>query len=270
MEIKEIEIWKPVVGYEGLYEVSSQGNVKSVKYWKERMLKPHCMNGYLLVRLSKNGKSKNYLIHRLVASAFIPNPDPENFNIVNHMDECKTNNCMDNLEWCDHKHNMNWGTIQERRRQTGIANGTISPEGHKNSKEYREENRERIKEYRRQYKKEHREELREKGRQYYQEHKEERKKYYQDNKDKAAEYRRQYQKEHREELNKKHSKYYQDHKEERREYSRKYAEENRDKMIEYKRQYYYNHLEHERERRRLYYHKKKQQSQPVELSLFNF
>lgn len=69
--------------------------------------------GYLTVILYKNGKIKNYKIHRLVAEAFIPNPN--NYPCVNHKDENPSNNCINNLEWCTHKYNMNYGTCQQRK-----------------------------------------------------------------------------------------------------------------------------------------------------------
>jgi hypothetical protein len=105
------ETWKPVVGYEGLYEVSSEGNVRNVKTGK--ILKPkNNRRGYLFVGLHKNGAVKNRYIHRLVAQAFIPNPNklPE----VNHKDEIKANNNLDNLEWVSHRDNSNYGKRNER------------------------------------------------------------------------------------------------------------------------------------------------------------
>ena len=102
---------KDVVGYEGLYAVTSCGKVWS--YRNECFLKPKCeKNGYLRVNLYKDGKMKRHLIHRLVAMAYIPNP--ENLPEINHKDENKTNNCLQNLEWCDAKYNHNYGTINER------------------------------------------------------------------------------------------------------------------------------------------------------------
>ena len=112
------EIWRDVVGYEGLYEVSNWGRVKSlprngtVKY--ARILKPYVdKDGYHRQMLSKNGKHTNYPIHRLVAEAFIPNP--HNYPCVNHKDENKLNNNVNNLEWCSAKYNSNYGTAIERR-----------------------------------------------------------------------------------------------------------------------------------------------------------
>ena len=127
------EIWKPVVGYEGLYEVSSYGRVKSldryVKYSDGRIYlhKGKVLslakdkNGYFVVSLYFNGKHNTIKVHRLVAQAFIPNPD--NLPEVNHLDEDKTNNRVENLEWCDHKYNMNYGTRNIRSKDTHIKNG---------------------------------------------------------------------------------------------------------------------------------------------------
>lgn len=112
------EIWKDIKGYEGLYQVSNLGRVKSLGNGKSnnskvKILKP-CKNkdGYFLITLSKNNKKKSYRINRLVASAFIPNPN--NLTQVNHKDEDKTNNRVDNLEWCDSKYNTNYGTRNKR------------------------------------------------------------------------------------------------------------------------------------------------------------
>ena len=110
------EIWRDVVGYEGLYQVSNLGRVKSLNYHiygKERILKPgNSSGGYFVVSLCKNSKRKPFYIHRLVATAFIPNPNnkPE----VNNKDENKTNNRVDNLEWMTSKENINFGTHNER------------------------------------------------------------------------------------------------------------------------------------------------------------
>ena len=109
----QTEIWRPVEGYEGLYEVSSLGRVKSLKYGREKVLKPWKDGwGYLLVTLCRNGKVKHFKAHRLVATAFLPNPMrlPE----INHKDEDKTNNCVSNLEFCDRRYNLNYGTHNER------------------------------------------------------------------------------------------------------------------------------------------------------------
>ena len=106
------EIWCPIKGYEGLYEVSDQGMVKSIGYGKERILKPARNTGYLQVNLWKNGEMKTYRVHRLVAKTFIPNPN--NLQEINHKDENKENNSVLNLEWCDRKYNINYGTRNQR------------------------------------------------------------------------------------------------------------------------------------------------------------
>lgn len=106
-----IEEWRNVPGYEGLYEVSNLGRVKNIK--TERILKPGKNNlGYLQVALYKNGLQKTVKVHRLVALAFLSNP--QNLHEINHKDEDKTNNTVENLEWCTHEYNMNYGTRIER------------------------------------------------------------------------------------------------------------------------------------------------------------
>lgn len=101
------EIWKDIPEYEGLYQVSNIGNVKSLNwknqgYEKNLWLKPH-KNGYLQVELAKGGTKKCFVVHRLVAIAFIPNP--QGYPQVNHKDENKRNNCAENLEWCNASYN---------------------------------------------------------------------------------------------------------------------------------------------------------------------
>lgn len=118
------EIWKDVKGYEGRYQVSNKGRIKSFlkssRYPDEKghVIKPHIARGYAFSCLSKNGKAKNYLVHRLVAQAFIPNPN--NLKEINHIDENKLNNCVENLEWCTRNYNMAYGTARIRQ---GISLG---------------------------------------------------------------------------------------------------------------------------------------------------
>lgn len=106
------EIWQPVKGYEN-YEISNLGRVKSLKYGRDRIMKPmKDGGGYLQVGLYKDGKRKILSVHRLVATAFIPNPLelPE----INHRNEDKTNNCVSNIEWCSAKYNSNYGSRNKR------------------------------------------------------------------------------------------------------------------------------------------------------------
>ena len=115
-----MEVWKDIKGYEGMYQISNLGRVKSLKMKKEHnkyLLKPYSTkNGYLRVSLSKNNKYKGPLIHRLVAIHFLDNPN--NYPEVNHKDENKENNCVNNLEWCDRKYNVLYGTAKQRESKT--------------------------------------------------------------------------------------------------------------------------------------------------------
>ena len=107
--MEEIEIWKDIPDYKGLYQVSNLGRIKSLYFGKERILKTHKDKyGYLISHLHNNSKGKTHFVHRLVALAFIPNP--ENYPMINHKDESRDNNCVENLEWCDCKYNLNYGS----------------------------------------------------------------------------------------------------------------------------------------------------------------
>lgn len=102
---------KDIVGYEGLYAITSCGKVWSYK--SKRFIIPHPnTQGYLRIKLYKDGYYITYSIHRLVAEAYIPNP--ENKAQVNHKDENKANNCVNNLEWVTTKENANYGTRNKR------------------------------------------------------------------------------------------------------------------------------------------------------------
>ena len=133
------EIWKDIAGYEGLYQVSNLGRVKSLPrehkcyadrqyVTKERILIAHPNSkGYLRVQLKKDGKVEQLFLHRLVAEAFIPNPS--NKGEVNHIDNVPTNNNAENLEWTTHKENMEWSSkcgrydhLKDQRSEYGKMN----------------------------------------------------------------------------------------------------------------------------------------------------
>lgn len=119
------ELWKDIKGYEGIYQVSNLGRIKSFDKWvrygrgvrliKGKILSEHNKeNQYKTVILcDSNGKGKTHRTHRLVAEAFIKNP--ECYPQVNHIDENKTNNCVDNLEWCTSLYNVNYGSRSEKQ-----------------------------------------------------------------------------------------------------------------------------------------------------------
>lgn len=122
------EIYKNL-GFLGFpnYEVSNLGNVKSLNYHstgKAQLLKQRIhKDGYSEVKLSRNNKGKIFKVHRLVASAFILNPS--NLPQINHKDENKSNNCVENLEWCTAEYNANYGTRNKRMAEK-ITNGKTS------------------------------------------------------------------------------------------------------------------------------------------------
>lgn len=126
------EIWKDIKGYEGYYQVSNFGRVKSIErdiphgnriiHLHSKILKNrYDAGGYIRISLCKNGVQKSFALHRLVAEHFIPNPN--NLPQINHKDENKENNNVDNLEWCTPKYNTNYGTRTERASNT--AKGKI-------------------------------------------------------------------------------------------------------------------------------------------------
>lgn len=109
------EIWKDICEYEEKYQVSNLGNVRNKKT-KLNLKQQKNEKGYLKVNLCKNSKIKKYRVHRLVAKAFIPNPN--GYMEINHKDENKTNNCVGNLEWCSHIYNSNYGNRNAKISQT--------------------------------------------------------------------------------------------------------------------------------------------------------
>lgn len=130
-----IEIWKDIEGYEGMYQVSNMGRVRALDRVKPnsggQIAKGHILpqsdngHGYRFVSLWKFNKGRRFYVHRLVASAFIPNPN--NFPIINHKDENKSNNRYENLEWCTQKYNINYGNHMKRLKESYIANGNNRP-----------------------------------------------------------------------------------------------------------------------------------------------
>ena len=132
-----MEIWKTINGYEGLYEVSNLGRVRSldrcVKYsngqthiHRGRILVPGISKtGYMQVCLCKNGKMKHPLVHRLVADAFLENPG--NLPQINHKDENPSNNVVENLEWCTPDYNLHYGERLIKVRISRIESGSWDP-----------------------------------------------------------------------------------------------------------------------------------------------
>ena len=110
------EQWRDVDGYDGAYQVSDLGRVRSLKFGKERILKNHTLpSGYVQIGLSKNGRVNVKLIHRLVAQAFIPNDD-DNKTQINHRNECKSDNKVSNLEYCTPQYNVTYNDIHKRKK----------------------------------------------------------------------------------------------------------------------------------------------------------
>lgn len=131
------EIWKDIPGYEGLYKVSDLGRVLSLNYdstGKERLLIGSIKRGYVYVELYKDRRGKRYGVHRLVAMAFIPIPDCLQQYVgtrilqINHKDENKANNSVDNLEWCTASYNLSYGTRPRRVLDAHKASGSSRAE----------------------------------------------------------------------------------------------------------------------------------------------
>lgn len=119
------EEWREIKGFEGCYSVSNYGRIRN----RTRLLNPcKTQKGYLCVNLTKDGKAKKFLVHRLVAIAFIENVN--NYPTVNHIDENKQNNASDNLEWCSYSYNNNYGKRNEKvRAKMSQKVVMISPDG---------------------------------------------------------------------------------------------------------------------------------------------
>ena len=131
------EIWKDIKSYEGLYQISNTGKIKSLERYKDNHSKKQLVKekirkqiisktGYYTCMLNKNGKIKLFKVHRLIAEAFIPNPN--NYPIINHKDGNKLNNDISNLEWCNYSHNG-----KEAYRLGLIKNNTYGIKKYNNS-----------------------------------------------------------------------------------------------------------------------------------------
>ena len=124
------EIWKPIKGYEELYEISNLGRAKGLIHYdvqngykeKEHILKPFSQGKYKVICLRKNKRRKNFYIHRLVAETFIENPN--NYKVVNHIDYDPSNNNVSNLEWCTQKMNVNWSRHNMSKPRNVIHSNT--------------------------------------------------------------------------------------------------------------------------------------------------
>lgn len=115
---------KDIQGYEGLYAITEDGQVWS--YRTKKFLAQQIKKGYYHVHLSKEGKAKYVAVHRLVALAYVNNPNPQEWNIINHKDENPLNNHKDNLEWCNNKYNDNYGN---RNLKNSISNRNSNKQG---------------------------------------------------------------------------------------------------------------------------------------------
>lgn len=121
------EVWKDIPGYEGIYQASTLGRIRSLNRtdctgrsrdgWVMSCIRNR--DGYYSIKLSKQGKGISYLVHRLVAMTFIPND--ENLPLINHKDENPSNNCVANLEWCDYKYNANYGKMTHEFRSRNVS-----------------------------------------------------------------------------------------------------------------------------------------------------
>ena len=134
------EIWKDVKGYEGLYQVSNKGRIKALSKTSvihssnnfngskiKRNEKIHrCQlqnDGYIRTQLYKDNERKTVKVHRIVAEAFLSNET--NLPLINHKDEVKSNNCVENLEWCDHSHNVQYSAYKKHKKVKCITTGLV-------------------------------------------------------------------------------------------------------------------------------------------------
>ena len=192
------EEWRDIEGYEGIYQVSNYGRVKSVK--RGIILKTFERKGYPAVTLSKDGVGRSYSVHRLVGEAFIPNPD--NLPYINHKDETRDNNHVSNLEWCTASYNNTYGTKIKRGTETRLENyyGTLD-EDFINGK--RKERR-----------------------------KEAASNYYQNNKEKVNKLSREWRLTHLDKVKEVRTRWYDEHREEYNAYMRDYTANNKEKLAQ--------------------------------------
>ena len=194
----DIKLWSDIKGYEGLYQVSSHGEVRS--FMSGKVLKTWNRKGYPSVNLYKDGIKTIFHVHRLVALAFIPNV----FNkpCINHKTEQRDTNHVKDLEWCDSQYNNTYGTRVERCTKTRMKNfyGTSDEEAVKVLRKNRERELQRAN--------------------------------YERNKDQRLAYSKQYRQEHKEEVLARKREWQREHKDEWKEYMRAYYAKNREKILE--------------------------------------
>lgn len=119
------ERWKDIDGYDGAYQVSDLGRVRSLKFGRVKVLRSYKnRDGYLKVFFWKDGKRRNIYVHRLVANAFIQNSDKSK-NEINHINEDKIDNRASNLEWCDRQYNNTYNGLRYRRRHPNYRRNAI-------------------------------------------------------------------------------------------------------------------------------------------------
>lgn len=128
MKLLPYEIWRDIPGFEGEYQVSTMGNVRTIEHlvpWRGRLYhvksklikKQIGTKGYIIVRVHKNGVGKTLKVHKLIKNTF-HGPNPKDKPEINHIDENKDNNSISNLEFCDSDYNNNYGTRNERIKET--------------------------------------------------------------------------------------------------------------------------------------------------------